>query len=88
MIRDVPTAKYVDSTSVTSQDGLSGAALTSASQVPWLKTRRIRDILQTTDDWLWISSHSVLTMEPRPVFGARWTLLTNQAVSKEWQKWL
>lgn len=87
MIHDIPTTKYVDSTSVASQDGLSDAALTNASQVPWLKTRGIRDILQTTDDWFWLS-FSVPTMEPGPVFKARWTLLTNQAVSKEWQKWL
>lgn len=70
MIHDIPT-KYVDSTSVTSQDRLSGAALTNESQVPWLKTRGICDILQTTEGWLWLSSHSVPTMEPRPVFGAR-----------------
>lgn len=30
---------------VTSQDRLSGAALTNESQVPWLKTRGIYDIL-------------------------------------------
>lgn len=51
MIHDIPT-KYVDSTSVTSQNRQSGAALTNESQAPWLKTRGIRDILQTTEGWL------------------------------------
>lgn len=66
--------KYFDSTSVTSQHRLNGVALTNESPSIMAYSKRKSWSFTITEGWLWLASYSVPTMEPKPIFGAKWIM--------------